>query len=69
MTKLSQRQRKRLGAILAVLADKSPEEELRHQLIEDGFATLADGKVVLTTRGMSERQRLVTLAGLNFEEK
>ena len=36
-------------------------------LIEEGFLANLDGKVALTTKGLDEKNRLCTLAGLNIK--
>jgi hypothetical protein len=63
--KLSNVQSRRLAGILAVLAGKEPRLDILDELVRDGC--VEDGK--LTQRGLSERERLLTLAGLNAERK
>lgn len=65
MGKLSNRQARRLGGLLAILAGKEPLSEIMDELLSEGYAL--DGK--LTDRGWTERERLLTLAGLNAEKK
>jgi hypothetical protein len=63
--KLSNVQSRRLAGILAILAGKELRLEIIGELVRDGY--VADGK--LTQRGLSEQERLLTLAGLNAEKK
>jgi hypothetical protein len=63
--KLSNVQSRRLAGILAILAGKEPRLDILDELVRDGC--VEDGK--LTQRGLSERERLLTLAGLNAEKK
>ncbi len=65
MGKLSNVQSRRLGGLLAILAGKEPREDILEELIKNEFVT--DGK--LTQKGFFERERLLTLAGLNVERK
>ena len=63
MGKLSNKQSRRLGGLLAILAGKLPRPDILDELLQDGF--VLDAK--LTERGFCERERLLTLAGLNVE--
>jgi hypothetical protein len=63
--KLSNVQSRRLAGILAVLAGKEPRSDILGELVRDRY--VEDGK--LTQRGLSERERLLTLVGLNAERK
>jgi hypothetical protein len=63
--KLSNVQSRRLAGILAVLAGKEPRLDILGDLVRDGY--VEEGK--LTQRGLSEQERLLTLAGLNAEKK
>lgn len=69
MSKLSKVQQKRLGGILTVSRDRLPLEPIAQELLDSGFISHAEGKLQLTAKGESERERLLTLAGLNFERK
>jgi len=63
---LSKTQTKRLGGILAIMfKDHIPDENLR-ELIDQDFVKLQNNEYVLTPRGLDEKNRLCTLAGLNI---
>lgn len=64
---LSKIQNNRLGVLLAVMLDEDIPDLLKKPLIEEGFLANLDGKVALTTKGLDEKNRLCTLAGLNIK--
>ena len=64
---LSKIQNNRLGVLLAVMLDEDIPDPLKKPLIEEGFLANLDGKVALTTKGLDEKNRLCTLAGLNIK--
>ena len=70
---LSKIQNNRLGILLAVMLNDEIPQSVKNPLINEGFLTNLDGKTVLTPKGLDEKNRLCTLAGLNikyaFEKK
>ena len=64
---LSKTQTKRLGSLLSIMFEdgKLPEPILK-ELLDKDFAKLKGTKYILTERGLSEKNRLCTLAGLNI---
>ena len=64
---LSKTQTKRLGSLLSLMFEdgKLPEPILK-ELLDEDFAKLKGTKSILTERGLSEKNRLCTLAGLNI---
>lgn len=69
MSKLSNVQQRRLGGILTISRDRMPIEDVAKELIESGFVSCEGDKLQLTSKGENERERLLTLAGLNMERK
>ena len=64
---LSKTQTKRLGGILSVMfGDSIPSENLT-ELIKEGYIKLEGQNYKLTDLGMSEKNRLCTLSGLNIK--
>jgi hypothetical protein len=63
---LSKSQSKKLGVLLAVISNESMPPELLEQAISDGLTAFKDGKYLLTSSGIDEKNRLCTLAGLNI---
>ncbi len=63
---LSKTQTKRLGGILSIMfGDEMPSEVLT-ELIKDGFVKIQEDKAILSEKGLDEKNRLCTLAGLNI---
>jgi len=64
---LSKIQTKRLGSLLSLMFEdgKLPEPILK-DLIDQDYARLKGTKYILTEKGLSEKNRLCTLAGLNI---
>jgi hypothetical protein len=64
---LSKTQTKRLGSLLSIMFQDGdlPEPNLNDLLKED-FIKLKGTKYILTEKGLSEKNRLCTLAGLNI---
>jgi hypothetical protein len=58
---------KRLGSLLSIMFEdgKLPEPILK-ELLDEDFAKLKGTKYILTEKGLSEKNRLCTLAGLNI---
>ena len=63
---LSNTQNARLGAILSVMANEEVPEEYLKKVVDDGFVGLEAGRSYLTDKGIDEKNRLCTLAGLNI---
>lgn len=68
MGKLSNTQNTRLGGLIAVLSGREPYEHILGGLLADGFVKATDGAYTLTEKGMKEKDRLATLAGLMVEK-
>ena len=67
-TGLSNIQNVRLGGLIAVLGGREPYDFILGGLIQDGFVKRTDGALKLTEKGMHEKDRLITLAGLMVEK-
>lgn len=67
MSKLSNSQRKRFAGIICVMGNRTPYDPILKDLLENSFVGRADGKLVLTAKGMVEWERLATLAGLRVD--
>tara|TARA_B100000963_G_C22294550_1_gene522946 strand:- start:129 stop:362 length:234 start_codon:yes stop_codon:yes gene_type:complete len=65
---LSNTQNVRLGGLIAVLGGREPYEYILGGLMQDGFVERTGGALRLTDRGIREKDRLMTLAGLMFEK-
>jgi len=64
---LSKKQNKRLGAILSVMfKEETPKEHLQ-EIVNDGFVAKEGGDFSITAKGLDEKNRLCTLAGLNIK--
>jgi|TARA_R100001460_G_scaffold3941_2_gene11478 hypothetical protein len=63
---LSKKQNKRLGAILSVMFEEETPKEHLDEVVKDGFVSAEGGDLSLTPKGMDEKNRLCTLAGLNI---
>ncbi len=63
---LSKTQTKRLGSILSVMFSESLPSELLTILISEGYVKLHEQDYLLTEKGLDEKNRLCTLAGLNI---
>lgn len=64
---LSKRQNKRLGAILSVMFDEETPEEHLQEIVKEGYVENKNGDITLTAKGLDEKNRLCTLAGLNIK--
>ena len=67
-TGLSNVQNIRLGGLIAVLSGREPYEFILGGLLQDGFVKRTDGVLNLTEKGMREKDRLITLAGLMVQK-
>ena len=63
---LSKTQNHRLGSILAVMFKDSLPSEILTDLIKNGFVEVKGQDYSLTEKGLSEKNRLCTLSGLNI---
>lgn len=63
---LSKTQTRRLGGILGVMFGDSLPSEVLTGLITEGFIELKGQEYHLTEKGLDEKNRLCTLAGLNI---
>lgn len=64
---LSKKQNKRLGAILSVMFDEDTPQEHLNDVIQDGFVKKNGEDLSITEKGLDEKNRLCTLAGLNIK--
>ena len=64
---LSKRQNKRLGAILSVMFDEETPDEHLQEIVKEGYVENKNGDITLTAKGLDEKNRLCTLAGLNIK--
>lgn len=68
MGNLSKRQNTRLGGLIAVMGEREPYEQILDDLISNEFVEKSDGRLVLTEKGVNEKDRLSILAGLMVEK-
>lgn len=68
---LSNRQSKRLGAIISVVFEEELPKGVDAELTQDGFIESTNKAIgyeyILTDKGLDEKNRLCTLAGLNIK--
>ena len=64
---LSKTQNKRLGGILTVMFKEELPQDVEQQLVQEGFVEKNDSDIQLTDKGLDEKNRLCTLAGLNIK--
>lgn len=64
---LSKTQNKRLGAILSVMFKEDVPRCALEEVINEGFVTESKNDFLLTEKGLDEKNRLCTLAGLNIK--
>ena len=64
---LSKTQNKRLGSILSVMFKVELPETALVQILKDGFIQKDGDDFILTDKGIDEKNRLCTLAGLNIK--
>ena len=64
---LSKTQNKRLGSILSVIFKEELPETALVQILKDGFIQKDGDDFILTDKGIDEKNRLCTLAGLNIK--
>ena len=63
---LSKTQTKRLGGILSVMFGDEMPSEMVNSLIQDGYVQIQGDRAILSEKGLDEKNRLCTLAGLNI---
>ena len=67
---LSNKQSKRLGAIISVVFEEDLPSGFDKELVKDGFIAPTNKAIgyeyTLTDKGLDEKNRLATLAGLNI---
>ena len=63
---LSKTQTRRLGGILSIMFGDSMPSEVLTELIKEGYVEIVEDKALLSQKGMDEKLRLCTLAGLNI---
>jgi ribosomal protein L12E/L44/L45/RPP1/RPP2 len=64
---LSKTQNRRLGALLSVMfAEELTEDDLK-EVLKDNFVQEKEGQFKITQKGLDEKNRLCTLAGLNIK--
>ena len=64
---LSKTQNRKLGVLLAVmLAEELTEDDLE-EVLREGFVVAEGDNFKLTEKGLDEKNRLCTLAGLNIK--
>lgn len=64
---LSKTQNRRLGMLLSVMFMEDLTEDDLKEVIDDQLVEEKDGSFKVTTKGLSEKNRLCTLAGLNIK--
>ena len=64
---LSKTQNKRRGSILSVMFKEELPETALVQILKDGFIQKDGDDFILTDKGIDEKNRLCTLAGLNIK--
>jgi len=64
---LSKKQNKRLGAILSVMFQEDTPKEHLEDVVKDGFVAKEGNDFAITPKGLDEKNRLCTLAGLNIK--
>ena len=68
---LSNKQSKRLGAIISVVFEEQLPDDIDKELLNNGFIAPTNKAVgyeyQLTDKGIDEKNRLATLAGLNIK--
>ena len=67
-TGLSNVQNVRLGGLIAVLSGREPYDFILGGLLDEGYVKRTDGGLNLTEKGIREKDRLTTLAGLMMEK-
>tara|TARA_Y100000361_G_C11154190_1_gene343058 strand:- start:230 stop:505 length:276 start_codon:yes stop_codon:yes gene_type:complete len=66
---LSKTQQKRLGSILGFMFNQEMPSDIVNELIQDGYVEVKGNGFKLTPKGLDEKNRLTTLAGLSINYK
>lgn len=66
---LSKTQQKRLGSILGFMFNQDMPSEVVTNLVKDGYVEVDGESFKLTPKGLDEKNRLTTLAGLSIVYK
>lgn len=66
---LSKTQQKRLGSILGFMFNQDIPSDILNDLIKDGYVSVDGDNFKLTPKGLDEKNRLTTLAGLSIVYK
>lgn len=64
---LSKVQTKRLGLLLSVMFEEDLPIDILLEGVKDGWLETNEDKFKITEKGLSEKNRLCTLAGLNIK--
>ena len=64
---LSKTQNRRLGSILSIMFKEEIPESAIVQILKDGLIERQGDDFILTAKGIDEKNRLCTLAGLNIK--
>ena len=64
---LPKKQNKRLGAILSVMFQEETPQEHLEDIVKDGYVAKEEEGFAITPKGLDEKNRLCTLAGLNIK--
>jgi len=63
---LSKTQSRKLGILLAIMFGEDLDDAFIQEMIEGGYIKLKGSNYILTPKGLDEKNRLCTLAGLNI---
>ena len=64
---LSKTQNRRLGALLSVMFAEELTEDDLEDVLKDKYVQEKEGQFKITQKGLDEKNRLCTLAGLNIK--
>lgn len=64
---LSKKQNKRLGALLSVMFKEEVPRIALNEVVTDGYVDDSETQPKITEKGLDEKNRLCTLAGLNIK--
>ncbi len=64
---LSKTQNRRLGALLSVMFAEELTEDDLEDVLKDNYVQEKEGQFKITQKGLDEKNRLCTLAGLNIK--
>ena len=66
---LSKTQTRRLGTLLSVMFNEDTPERLLNDVVAGGYVEKSGDQTKVTEKGLDEKNRLCTLAGLNIKYK